>query len=293
MRNIAFIINPISGTQQKRRIPKLIDKLLDKNKWKWDIVFTEYKGHGTELAAQYAAMGFDAVVAVGGDGTVNEVASGLRDTQTALGILPIGSGNGFARHLGLPLRTPSAIELLNNCEAISCDYGMANDKPFFATCGVGFDAYIADEFQKAGTRGITTYVEKIVREVFTYSPERYQLRGEDIELDTNAFLITFANCNQWGNAAQIAPKASIQDGQMDIALISKMPMIVAPAFALRLFTKSVSDSFYINTLKTKEVVLTREGSTPFHIDGDPVEMPAEITIRIVEDGLRILAPKRF
>lgn len=293
MRNIAFIINPIAGTQNKRRIPKLIDKLLDRSKWNWDIVFTDHKGHATELAAQYAAMNFDAVVAVGGDGTVNEVASGLRDTRTALGIIPIGSGNGFARHLGLPLRTPSAIEFFNNCEAISCDYGLANDRPFFATCGCGFDAHISEEFQNAGKRGIATYVEKIVKEVFTYEPESYQLRGEDIDLDTKAFLITFANCNQWGNAAQIAPKASIQDGKMDIAIISKMPMIVAPAFALRLFTRSVSDSFYINTLKTDRIVLTREGNAPFHIDGDPVEMPAEVTIRIVEDGLRILAEKRF
>lgn len=293
MRNIAFIINPIAGTQQKRRIPKLIDKLLDKEQWKYDIVFTEYRGHATELAAQYAAMNFDAVVAVGGDGTVNEVATGLRDTRTALGIIPIGSGNGFARHLGLPLRTPSAIEYFNHCEPISCDYGMANEHPFFATCGSGFDAHISEEFQKAGKRGIATYVEKIVREVFTYEPERYILKGDGIDIDTTAFLITFANCNQWGNAAQIAPKASIQDGKMDIAIVSKLPMIVAPAFALRLFTHSVNDNFYINTLKTSEVLLTRQGSTPFHIDGDPVEMPAEIRIRIVEDGLRILAEKRF
>lgn len=293
MKNIAFIINPISGTLNKRRIPKLIEKLLDKEKWAADIVFTEYKGHATELAKHYAEMEFAAVVAVGGDGTVNEVACGLRDTNTALGIIPEGSGNGFARHLGIPLRTPGAIEYLNNVEPIACDYGLVNDQPFFVTCGTGFDAYISEEFQKAGKRGLKTYVEKVVKEYFGYEPQHYQLTGEDIHVDTDAFLITFANCNQWGNAAQIAPKASIQDGKMDIAIISKFSLAVAPALAMRLFTKSIDNAFCVNSITAKEVTLLRNEAGPFHLDGDPVEMGTEIHIKIVEDGLKVLTAKRF
>lgn len=293
MKNIAFIINPISGTLNKKRIPKLIDKLLDKEQWSANVVFTEYKGHATELAKQYAELGFDAVVAVGGDGTVNEVACGLRDTKTALGIIPEGSGNGMARHLGIPLRTPGAIEYLNHVEPIACDYGLVNDKPFFVTCGTGFDAYISEEFQKAGKRGLKTYVEKVVKDFFTYEPKHYKLVGQDVDVNTDAFLITFANCNQWGNAAQIAPKASIQDGKMDIAIISKFSLAVAPALAMRLFTKTIDNSFCVNSITAKEVTLLRDEDGPFHLDGDPVEMGTEINIRIVEDGLRVLTAKRF
>ncbi|MBQ9340300.1 MAG: diacylglycerol kinase family lipid kinase [Paludibacteraceae bacterium] len=295
MKNIAFIINPISGAdnQNRRRVPKLIDKLLDKEQWSANVVFTEYKGHATELAQQYAALGFASVVAVGGDGTVNEVASGLRHTQTALGVIPIGSGNGFARHLGISLRVPNAIDMLNRAEPITVDYGTANDVPFFVTCGCGFDALISEEFQKANKRGVKTYVEQIVKELWRYEPQHYRLMGDGIDLDTDAFLITFANCNQWGNAAQIAPKASIQDGKLDIAIVSKFSLIVAPALAMRLFTKNVDSSFYVNSLKARKVQLIRESAAPFHIDGDPVHMPETIDIKIVEDGLRVLAEKRF
>ncbi|MBQ7672091.1 MAG: YegS/Rv2252/BmrU family lipid kinase [Paludibacteraceae bacterium] len=293
MKNIAFIINPISGTLNKRRIPKIIDKLLDKEQWMPDIVFTEYKGHGIELARHYAALGFNAVVAVGGDGTVNEVASGLRGTNTALGVIPIGSGNGFARHMGTPLRTTNAIEAINNMTPVRCDYGLANDHPFFATCGTGFDASISEEFQKAGTRGFRTYFEKIVKNIFTYEPEYYKLKGEGIDIEGKAFLVTIANCSQWGASAVIAPKASIQDGKLDVVFCSPFPLILAPGLALGLFTKTIDQGIHVTSLKTKEVTLFRDNAGPFHIDGDPVEMGTEIHIRVVEDGLWVLAPKRF
>ncbi|MCM1035327.1 MAG: YegS/Rv2252/BmrU family lipid kinase [Paludibacter sp.] len=293
MKNIAFIINPISGTQNKKRIPKHIDSLLDHSKWATDIVFTEYKGHATELAQQYAHLGFDAVVAVGGDGTVNEVASGLRDTPTALGILPIGSGNGFARHLDIPLRLPRAIEMLNCSEPITVDYGMLNDKPFFCTCGTGFDALISEHFATAGKRGLRTYIEQIVKDVFQYTPETYRLQGEGIDTTAEAFLITFANANQWGNAAYIAPQASIQDGKMDIAILSKFPIVAVPSLVMQLFTKTLDKGLFMNTLRTKEITLTRDTCSPFHCDGDPIDAGKTVHIRIIEDGLRVLVAKRF
>lgn len=293
MKNLAFIINPISGTLNKRRIPKIIDKLLDHEQWMPDIVFTEYKGHAIELARHYAALGFNAVVAVGGDGTVNEVASGLRGTNTALGVIPIGSGNGFARHMGTPLRITNAIEALNHSTPVRCDYGLANDHPFFVTCGTGFDASISEAFQKAGARGLRTYVEQIVRHIFTYQPQQYSIKGEGIDLEGKAFLVTFANCNQWGNAAVIAPKASIQDGLLDVVICSPFPLILAPGLALSLFTKTIDQGMHVSSLKTREVTLHRDAPAPFHLDGDPVYMGTDIHIRVVEDGLWVLAPKRF
>lgn len=295
MKNIAFIINPISGTQQgaKRKLPKLIEKELDRRQWLPNIVFTEYAGHATEMARQFAIMGFDAVVAVGGDGTVNEVAQGLRDSQTALGILPFGSGNGFARHLHIPMQPTRAIQMLNNSEAIICDYGLANDKLFVTTCGTGFDALIADRFAGAGKRGFKTYVESVVKDLLTYKSQTYRIVGDGVDIEHKAFLITFANASQWGNDAFIAPKASVQDGQMDICMMSSTALLGAPGLALRLFTKSIDNSLFMDTIKAREVMLYREEEAPFHIDGDPVKMPKDIHIRIVEDGLRVLVEKRF
>ncbi len=293
MKNIAFIINPISGTQNKKKLPKQIQQLLDQEQWLPNIAFTERAGHATELTQQFARMGFDAVVAVGGDGTVNEVARGLRDTETAMGILPMGSGNGFARHLGIPVQTTRAIEMLNHCEPIRADYGLANGRLFVSTCGTGFDALIANQFAGSTKRGFKTYFENIVKDVLTYKAQTYHLIGEGIDVTHKAFLITFANASQWGYEAYIAPKASIQDGKMDICIMSSSALLGAPGLALRLFTKSIDNSLFMDTIRTREITLEREEAAPFHIDGDPVEMPKDIHIRIVPDGLKVLAEKRF
>lgn len=297
MKNIAFIINPISGSKEtqnaKRKLPKLIMQSLDASQWLPNITFTEYAGHAIELAYQYARMGFDAVVAVGGDGTVNEVARGLHDTPTALGIIPMGSGNGFARHLNIPTRPQKAIEMLNHSEPISVDYGLANGKLFVSTCGTGFDALIADHFAGSDKRGFMTYVQNVVKEVFSYQPQTYHLVGDGLDVTHKAFLITFANANQWGNAALIAPKASVQDGQMDIMLMSSHAILGSASLALRLFTGSIDNSYFMDTLRAKEITLFREEVAPFHLDGDPVEMDKDIHIKIVADGLKVLVEKRF
>lgn len=305
MKNIAFIINPISGSKEtqnaKRKLPKLIMQTLDSEQWLPNITFTEYAGHAVELARQYARMGFDAVVAVGGDGTVNEVARGLvmgygnrpASERTALGILPMGSGNGFARHLGIPIRPQKAIEMINHAEPISVDYGLANGKLFVSTCGTGFDALIADHFAGSSKRGFSTYLQNIIRDAFSYHAQTYHIVGDGLDVTHKAFLITFANANQWGYEALIAPKASIQDGKMDIMLMSSHALLGSASLALRLFAGSIDDSHFMDTLRAREVTLEREEAAPFHIDGDPVEMEKDIHIRIVEDGLRVLAEKRF
>ncbi len=297
MKNIAFIINPVSGSKEtqkeKRKLPKVIMQVLDESQWLPNITFTEYAGHATELARQYARMGFDAVVAVGGDGTVNEVACGLRDSKTALGIIPMGSGNGFARHLNIPVRPQKALEVINHSEPISVDYGLANGKLFVSTCGTGFDALVADNFAGSNKRGFMTYLQNVLKEAFAYQPQTYHLIGDGIDVTHRAFLITFANANQWGYEALIAPKASIQDGKMDIMLMSSHAILGSASLALRLFAGSIDDSHFMDTIRAQEVTLEREVAGPFHIDGDPVEMDKDIHIKIVADGLRVLAEKRF
>lgn len=294
MKNIAFIINPISGTQNKKRLPKMITDTLDRNQWLPNIQFTEYAGHARELALQYARMGFYAVVAVGGDGTLNEVACGLRDTQTALGIIPMGSGNGFARHIGVPLRTQRAIEMINRSEVIQADYGLADDRLFVSTCGTGFDALIAYRFATTDVRGFQGYFKNVVKDLITYHPETYRIKTEQgVEIERKAFLITFANAGQWGYQAYIAPQASIQDGKMDICMLSNKAIIEAPIVALNLFTRTIDKNYFMDTVQARDIMLYREKASPFHIDGDPVDMPKDIRIRIVEDGLRVLVAKRF
>ena len=294
MKNIAFIINPISGTQNKKRLPKMITDTLDRNQWLPNIQFTEYAGHARELALQYARMGFYAVVAVGGDGTLNEVACGLRDTQTALGVIPMGSGNGFARHIGVPLRTQRAIEMINRSEVIQADYGLADDRLFVSTCGTGFDALIAYRFATTDVRGFQGYFKNVVKDLITYHPETYHIKTEQgVEIERKAFLITFANAGQWGYQAYIAPQASIQDGKMDICMLSNKAIIEAPIVALNLFTRTIDKNYFMDTVQARDIMLYREKASPFHIDGDPVDMPKDIRIRIVEDGLRVLVAKRF
>lgn len=293
MKNIAFIVNPISGTKAKNRVTKLIRDLLDPQLFSPTVVVTEYAGHATQLAQQFALEGYYAVIAVGGDGTVNEVANGLVGTNTALGIVPNGSGNGFARHLDISTRMNRAIEMLNSSEVISVDYGMVNDKKFFSTCGVGFDALVAVQFNEGKSRGLKTYIQNTLQSLFNYKPETYRILGEDIDVTTEAFLITFANAGQWGYDAYIAPKASVQDGLMDIAIVNKFPLSAVPKLALNLFTHNIDENFYMNTVRSKAITLVRENAGAIHIDGDPFEMPAELTIKIVEDGLKVLVKKRF
>lgn len=292
-KKIAFIINPISGTGSKKAIPEIIRENLDENLFEHEVAFTCHRFHGRDLAKQYAEAGYDAVIAVGGDGTVNEVAGSLRHTDTALGIIPAGSGNGLARHLAIPMNTKKAIQLLNHSEPIHIDYGMVNNQPFFCTCGTGFDAYVSTEFAKGKQRGIMAYLEKTITGYFNYRSQNYHVTGENIDIKTKAFVLTFANASQWGNNAYIAPQASVQDGQMDISILSNFPLIALPSLALQLFTKTIDKDFFMTTLRTSYATLHREQPGPFHFDGEPYEEGKKIEVRIVKDGLKVWVKKRF
>jgi YegS/Rv2252/BmrU family lipid kinase len=292
MKNIAFIVNPIAGTKTKNRLTKLIRESLNPQLFSPTLVVTEYVGHATQLAEHFALEGYYAVVAVGGDGTVNEVATALVGTNTALGIIPNGSGNGFARHLDISTRMNRALEMLNNSETIQVDYATVNDIPFFSTFGVGFDAVVAQDFADS-SRGFNGYVQSIFKDLFQYQAETYQLVGNGIEMTTKAFLVNFANAGQWGYDAYIAPKASIQDGWLDVAIVSEFPIAATPGLALSLFTKNIDENLHMNTLRIKEMTLTREQDGVVHIDGTPTQMGKELHVKIVEDGLKVLVKKRF
>ena len=288
MQKIVFIINPISGTASKKSMPALIDKYIDKNRFDVEIKFTEYAGHASVLATEAKDAGIDVVVAVGGDGTINEVARALIQSKTALGIIPCGSGNGLARHLMLPLNTKGALEVINNCEIHDLDYGIINGHPFFCTCGMGFDAFISAKFAEAGKRGPITYAENVLKEGLSYKPETYTLTLDDTEISYNAFLVSCANASQYGNDAYIAPQASMKDGLMDVVIIEPFDLIEAPSISLEMFNKTLDKNSKIKYFKTRKLHIHREQPGMIHYDGDPIEAPADLDIELVHQGIRIV-----
>ena len=173
------------------------------------------------------------------------------------------------------------------------DYGVVNGRPFFCTCGTGFDAYVSTEFAKGTKRGLMRYVEKIITGYFSYRSQNCHLIGTGIDLKAKAFVLTFANASQWGNNAYIAPQASVQDGKMDISIMSNFPIIALPSLALQLFAKTIDKDLFMTTLRSDEITLIREESGPFHYDGEPYEEGKEVHIKTVADGLRVLVKKRF
>lgn len=283
-----FVINLISGTSDKAAIPGLIDQYLDKTKFEYEIAITQYAGHASEIATKAKDDGVDVVVAVGGDGTVNEVARAIVHSNTALGIIPCGSGNGLARHLLLPLNVRKAIDVINRGEVRQLDYGIINDYPFFCTCGMGFDAFVSMKFAEAGKRGPITYVENVLREGLKYKPETYTIEDENGTLRYKAFLISCANASQYGNNAYIAPQASMSDGLMDVIIMEPFDVFEAPQISIEMFSKTLDKNSKIKTFRTRHLHIHRDKPGVIHYDGDPVMTGADIDIELKPKGINII-----
>lgn len=288
-KSIVFIINPISGTGKKGAIPALIDRYIDKELYNVELRYTEYAGHAAEIATLCKLEGVDIVVAVGGDGTVNEVARALCESPTALGIIPCGSGNGLARHLLLPLNVKGALEVINQGVIHDLDYGIINEHPFFCTCGMGFDAFISKKFAEAGKRGPLTYIENVLVEGLKYDPETYQITLDDNETETyKAFLVSVANASQYGNDAYIAPQASMSDGLLDVVIMEPFSLIEAPQVGIDLMNKTLDKSSKIKSFKAKDIKIHRTRPGIIHYDGDPVEAGTDLHVSLRSKGIRIV-----
>lgn len=283
-----FIINLKSGTSDKAAIPDLIDTTLDKELFDYEIAVTEYAGHASEIAAKAKDNGIDVAVAVGGDGTVNEVARAIVHSNTALGIIPCGSGNGLARHLLLPINARKAIEVINRCEIRDLDYGIINGYPFFCTCGMGFDAFVSMKFAEAGKRGPITYIENVLREGLKYKPETYTIEDENGIARHKAFLISCANASQYGNNAYIAPQASMSDGLMDVIIMEPFDLLEAPQISIDMFNKTLNKSSKIKTFKCQKLHIHRDSPGVIHYDGDPVMTGEDITVELKPKGVKII-----
>ncbi len=286
---ILFVINPNSGVHGKKNLPGMIEKYIDHNKYELHIEKTEHAGHASEIAASAVKDGFNVVVAVGGDGTVNEVARSLVHTDTALGIIPCGSGNGFARHIGIPVDIKRSIDFINNAEPTTVDYGKLNGKPFFCACGVGFDALVSNDFAKGSHRGLASYVQKTLVDWVKYEPEIYEVIADSVNNVYKAFLIACGNASQYGNNAYITPYASMRDGLLSVSIMEPFMPVEAPLVIAQLFSNKLDKNDRVVTFSTRKLTIKRSSAGPVHYDGEPYIMDAELEVEIVPEGLTVLA----
>jgi YegS/Rv2252/BmrU family lipid kinase len=275
-----FAVNRRSGLRRRHDIGAIIDEVCP---WEHEIAPCENLDPLIERAAREK---FDVVYAVGGDGTVHEVAKRLIGTQMALGILPTGSGNGFARHIGIPLEARNSLRACQDQRIVTIDTATVNGIPFVATMGVGFDAWIADQFAESAVRGLRTYLRVAASGLFGYSAEEYEIEIDGQQLRQRALLIAVANSSQYGNNARIAPLASLQDGLLDLVVVERASAIAAA----RLFTGPIHRARGITVRQGRRIRIRRPAAGPAHLDGEPITLPESLTIEIVPQSLRVLVP---
>jgi YegS/Rv2252/BmrU family lipid kinase len=288
-KKVCFIVNPISGIGRQKVIEKLIDEHLDRTIFDYEIAYTKAAKHAIELSKEAASRNIDIVVAVGGDGSVNETAKGLVGSNTAMAIIPTGSGNGLARHLNIPLNLKKAMKLINNGKETRIDSIQLNNETFVNVAGIGFDAHIGWQFAKYGKRGFSSYIKVIMREFPKYKAQDFEIIIEGKSIIKNAYLISFANGSQWGNNAHIAPNADIRDGILDIAILKDFKIFSALSIGYKLFKKTLHESAHLEILKAKEVIVKQKGNIA-HIDGEPLEVGNELKIKVNPLSLKVIVP---
>ena len=292
MKKVAFIVNPISGTGRKKEILKYIEKVaaLHPN-FQTEFYSTKCVGDACDAARDYVSRDYDTVVAIGGDGTVNEVAEGLINSGVKLGIVPVGSGNGLARHLSIPLNYHKAVDAVFKGKSQFIDAGRINGKLFFCTAGMGFDAVVGEKFNSSGSRGLMTYVEFCAKEFVKYRPETYEIAINGTRFRRKAFLITLANSSQWGNNAFIAPDANISDGMMDVVIWKEAPRVSMPILTAELFMRTLKYSQFVDTYRCKEILIIREKEGLVQFDGESVMMGNELSLSVLNKAVEVIVPE--
>lgn len=292
MRSILFIINPIAGVRPKDEIPDLIrDVMSASDDTEVIIRFTEHAGHASEMALDAVRDGIETVVAIGGDGTINETARSLVGSTVKFGIVPMGSGNGLARHMQIPLDLRKALECVRDGYYSAVDYGTVNDHIFFCTAGVGFDAKVSARFAEAGTRGPITYLRSFVQLVGDYKPSTYVIYTDDGRVKQRAFMIAIGNASQWGNNAYITPHASMSDGLLDVTLVKPMPLYEIPRMALQLFSRDLDKNPHIDYFRSRNLRIIMPQPDVVHLDGEPMLMDGVLDVQIHAGQLSIICPE--
>ncbi len=288
--NALFLINERSGARRRSDIRSVI-----RAHWPHDrseIAGCPDRTDDLDSVIEKAERdGVDVVFAVGGDGTVHEIARRLIGKTIALGIVPTGSGNGFARHLGLSIEPSDLLRSIADARVETIDTAEVNGHPFLGVMGVGFDAFIAERFASSTIRGMRTYIWEGLFGYASYRPHRYELTVDGVRRDEEAFVIAVANSSQYGNNARIAPLASLQDGLLDVVIIQNVSLLGIPEMMARLFSGSIHRSRNVTTVQGKEIIVRRDATGPAHVDGEPLVMPEELRVAIRPRSLNVLVPR--
>jgi YegS/Rv2252/BmrU family lipid kinase len=287
---VLFIINKFAGGGFQSKLEGKILDVCARHNAECTIEFTREKGNATELAREGVAQGYRKIIAVGGDGTVNEVAKGLLHTDVALGIVPKGSGNGLARHLRLPLVLERAVENIFVARSVIIDTFTLNGHLSLNVSGVGFDGHVANQFGKDGKRGLIGYTHLTIKEFTKFAEFAATLSIDGKTWQTNAFIIAIANSSQYGNNARIVPIASVTDGELHVAIIKKVPLVHSPAFIARFLSNNLERSFFYKVFSGKHIEISITSPCPYHIDGEAAGMDHSFVATIAPASLNILVP---
>lgn len=287
-KRILFVINPVSGGKKKTTFNKQVLEVLDLNRFDPTFKITNHANHAYELAKSAIDERYDAVIAVGGDGTINEIGTALVGSDIPLGIVPEGSGNGLALYLGIPMNESAALRRINRFESVGIDCGKIGERCFFNIAGIGFDASVSDRFASETFRGPVGYLRTIINVISKYKPKKYILDIDGKVYEREAFMISVANSPQYGNNAYIAPNASINDGVLDVCIVHKFPLYTLPMMIFHLFNKTADQSEYVEIIPGKKICIEQEGKAPLHLDGEPMDLGNKIDIEVQGNALKII-----
>jgi diacylglycerol kinase (ATP) len=298
VRKFIFLINPISGIGKKEALKELINQRISKYNFSFKISTTDKDGDYSALAKKIQAEGITDVIICGGDGTVNSVVSQLMNVPVNIGIIPMGSGNGLALAAGIPKAPSKALDIILRGNTSHIDGFYINDRFSCMLCGMGFDAQVAHDFAKQKRRGLQTYIKVSAINFFRAGPYSFKIDCSEGTFQEDAFLVCVANSNQFGNNFTIAPKASLNDGLLDIVIVKKMSKLMIPFSVISQATginalQRVSEHIKKKNIlyfQTSELTISNPGLAPLHIDGDPVETADEFRIRLINKAFRLLTP---
>lgn len=274
-RKLLFIVNPNAGKRISERIIETIRKEFPQNIY-YQVAVWKDKDHFEEITGLLRTEGYTDAIAVGGDGTVNHVAKTILNTGITLGIVPVGSGNGLARSLGLSMNIEEVIKQIARGKTTRIDNGVVNGIPFFCTSGIGFDAHIGNLFASLTKRGLQGYVKITLRELFKYRAQNYTLEFNGQKIQRKAFLITVANAGQYGNDFYIAPQANLQDGMFHVAILKPFNFFHLFGLMTKILSKKAHLSGRIETFATNKITITRDKKDCIHFDGDPAVVEKEV-----------------
>lgn len=291
-KRIRFIINPFSGTSEKKTTPNLIKKLLDHSKFEYEIVFTEYAGHAVELAQEGVKLNFDFIGAVGGDGSVNEVSQALLHSDTSLIVIPGGSGNGFAMHSGLGRNIEKAIQIINTGKIIEIDTCMVNNRYFINVSGLGFDARIAYKTKENSKRGFLPYLMTSIKESKKFKPQYLEIKVDEKVIKGEYAAAVVANASMYGYHFTIAPQASMQDGIMDLMLIKKAPLYKYFFTTYRFLNRTLDKSIITQTYQGQSITIKMPEENYLHVDGEGFKTEKVLKFKIVPRSLKVLVPEK-